>query len=77
MNIEEIKQKYKDEWVLGEVKRSDELNRPVDVEVIMHSKNRDDVYDALEKIKDKKHLCTFYTGKIPEKGYAVAFYGKG
>jgi len=73
MNIEEIKQKYKDEWVFGEVKRCDELNRPLDVEIIMHSKNRDEVYDELEKIKNKKHICTFYTGKIPEKGYAVAF----
>ena len=73
MNIEEIKKKYKDEWILGEVIEFDELNRPIDVNVITYSKNRDDIYDKLETVKDKNHICTFYTGKIPKKGYAVAF----
>jgi len=29
----------------------------------------------LKRIKGK-YVSTFYTGKIPKKGYAVAFYGK-
>jgi len=76
MNIEEIKKQYKDEWVLVEVLEEDELNSPIKVKLIAHSKNRDDIYDKLEGIESKKHIATFYTGEIPEKGYAVAFYGK-
>ena len=45
MTIEEIKGKYKDEWVLVEVLEEDELNRPMNVRLIAHSKNRDDIYD--------------------------------
>ncbi len=79
MTIEEIKEKYKDEWVLVEVLAEDELNRPLKVKLIIHSKNRDDIYEELDNVENRRHVATFYTGKIPEKGYAVAFfnsYGK-
>lgn len=72
MKIEEIKKKYKDEWVLVMVTKPDELGRPVEGNVIAHSRNRDDTYRAMKqtRVKDFAH---FYTGKIPKKGYAVAF----
>lgn len=75
MSIEEIKNMFKDEWVLVEILNEDKLGRPTEVRLIAHSKNRDDIYD---KLKETKGLYTFqfYTGEIPEKGYAVAFYGK-
>ena len=72
MNIEEIKQKDKDEWLLIEVTKSDELGQPLEGNLIAHSKNRDDTYEAMTKTK-AKHLYHTYTGKIPTKGYAVAF----
>lgn len=73
MKIEEIKQKYKDEWVLVEVLEEDKSGNPIEVRLIAHSKNRDDIYD---KLKETKGMDTFqfYTGEIPKKGYAVAFY---
>ena len=74
ITIKEIKEKYKDEWVLVEVLEEDELNRPIKVRLIAHSRNRDDIYEELENIENKKHVATFYTGKIPEKGYAVAYF---
>ena len=70
--IEEIKRKFKNEWVLVEVLEKDELNQPTRGRVIAHSRNRDDTYDAMTKTK-AKHLYHFYTGEIPKKGYAVAF----
>lgn len=76
MEIEELKKQYKDEWVLVEVLKVNELGQPVEVRTIAHSKNRDDIYDKLESIESKKHVATFYTGKIPEEGYAVAFMGE-
>ena len=71
--IEEIKKKYKDEWVLVEVLEEDELGQPIEVELIAHSKSRDDTYEAMRKAK-AKDIAHFYTGEIPKKGYAVAFY---
>jgi hypothetical protein len=75
MKLKEIEEKYKDEWVLGEVLKEDESGEPTELRVITHSKNRDDTYDAMEKVKNK-YSYHFYTGKIPQKGYAVAFYVK-
>ena len=72
MKIEEIKQQYKDEWILVEVLKEDDLNRPIDVKLIAHSKNRDDTYAAIRKTK-AKYISHFYTGRIPQKGYVVAF----
>lgn len=71
MKIDHIKQKYKNEWVLIKVRKTDNLNRPVDGELVVHSKSRDEVYAKMKSIKG--HTYTLYTGKIPKKGYAVAF----
>lgn len=73
MSIEQIKDKYKDEWVLLEVLEEDDLGRPIRARIIAHSRNRDDIYDELKNIEKGKHVATFYTGEIPKKGYAVAF----
>ncbi|ODS33711.1 MAG: hypothetical protein SCARUB_01147 [Candidatus Scalindua rubra] len=75
MKVKEIEKKYRDEWVLAEVLKEDELGEPTELKVIAHSKNRDDTYAAMRKAKGK-YTYHFYTGKIPLKGYAVAFYVK-
>jgi len=75
MKLKEIQEKYRGEWVLAVVLKEDELAEPIEVKVIAHSKNRDDTYDAMKKVKGK-YSYHFYTGKIPQKGYAVAFYVK-
>lgn len=71
-SIEEIKEEYKDEWVLVEVIEENERGEPTKVELIAHSKCRDDTYDAMSEAS-AKYLYHFYTGEIPKKGYAVAF----
>ncbi len=73
VNVEKIKKRYRDEWVLVEVIEEDELGQPIDVELIAHSKSRGDTYDAMRKTK-AKDIAHFYTGEIPQKGYAVVFY---
>ena len=75
MKLKEVEKKYRDEWVLAEILKEDESGEPVEVKVIAHSKNRDDTYCAMEKAKGK-YSYHFYTGRIPSKGYAVAFYAK-
>ncbi len=70
-SIEEIKRKYKDEWVLVGVLEEDEKGEPTKVKLIAHSRNRDDTYKAMKQAKG--YVYHFWTGKIPAKGYAVAF----
>jgi hypothetical protein len=73
MDIQEIKEKYKNEWVLVEVIEEDELQKAKKVKLISHAKTRDGIYKALKE--NKKYTYQFYTGEIPEKGFAVAFHG--
>lgn len=73
MTIKQLKIKYKNEWILVDVIEEDKLRGPIKVKLVVHSKDREDVYNALSKIKPGAHAATFYTGKIPTKGYAVAF----
>lgn len=75
MKLDEVKQKYKDEWVLAEIIQEDELGRPAEIKVIAHSKSRVNTYHAM-RLAREKYLTHFYTGEIPKKGYAVAFYGR-
>lgn len=71
--IEDIKKRYKDEWVLVRVEKIDEIGQPTEVKLIAHSKSRDETYEAMRKTK-ATDIAHFYTGEIPKKGYAVAFY---
>lgn len=72
MRIDEVKKKYRNEWVLVEISKEDDLGNPIDVKVLAHSKARDDTYHALRNTEGK-YTYHFYTGKIPKEGYAVAF----
>ena len=71
MKVEEIKKKYKDEWVLIRVTKVDEFGAPIEGEVIAHSKSRDEIYEKQRKIRGD--LAIIYTGEIPKEGYVVVF----
>jgi len=73
MKIKELKKEYKDEWLLIKVEKTNELNEPVEGELIAHSKRRDEIYDKMKTVEG--HTYTVYAGEIPKKGFAVAFYG--
>jgi len=72
MNIENLKKKYKDEWLLIKITVADEQDQPIEGEVLLHSKNRDEVYEAQKDLKDDLYIT--YVGELPKKGFAVAFY---
>ena len=59
--IEEIKERFKDEWVLLEVLERDEMNRPTKGRIIAHSRNRDDTYNAMATV-EAKHLYHYLYG---------------
>ena len=73
MDIELLKKQFPDQWLLIRVVTVNELDEPTEGEVILHSKNRDDIYESQKNIKGDLYLI--YSGELPKKGFAVAFYG--
>jgi hypothetical protein len=73
MEIEKIKKKYKNEWLLIKITMADDKDQPIEGEVLLHSKSRDEVYEAQKDLKDDLYIT--YSGELPKKGFAVAFYG--
>lgn len=73
MNIEKIKERYRDEWLLIKVTMTDDQDQPIEGEVILHSKSRDEIYEAQKDLKGDLYIT--YSGELPKKGFAVAFYG--
>lgn len=73
MKIEELKKRYKDEWLLIRITEVNEHDVPIEGEVLLHSKDRDEIYDAQRNMKDYVYIT--YSGEMPKKGFAVAFYG--
>ncbi len=71
--INEIKQSFKDEWVLVEVTKEGQLNKPAKGKIITHSKKREDIYDKMQKLPKGFKIATLYTGKVPPKDMAFAF----
>jgi len=71
MEIEKIKKKYKNEWLLIKVTITDEKDQPIQGKLLVHSKNRDEVYEAQKGLKDDFYIT--YSGELPKKGFAVAF----
>ena len=72
MRWEEIVKKFKNEWVLIEVKQIDEEYNLKEGNVIAHSKDKSEVYGRLLKLKGKE-LYIDYTGQVP-KDLAVVLY---
>jgi hypothetical protein len=73
MQIEKIKEKYKNEWLLIKVTLADERDQPIEGEVLLHSKSRDEIFEAQKGVKDDLYIT--YSGELPKKGFAVAFNG--
>ena len=65
MKWKDIKTKFKDQWVLIEVVKVDESFNLVEGEVLVHSKDKDEVYQKLLQIRPKEFSIE-YTGVVPE-----------
>lgn len=65
LTLEEIINKYPNEWVLIAYTELDDSLNVVRGKVLANSPNRDDIYDLLLSTKDIS-VATQYTGKIPE-----------
>ena len=70
MKLSEVKKKYRDQWIFARVIKADpETLMAQEVEVLAHSPNRLDTYDAMRH-SQVKHVLHFYNGRIPKEGYA-------
>ncbi|MBW2058461.1 MAG: hypothetical protein JRJ26_13290 [Deltaproteobacteria bacterium] len=65
MKWEEIRNTFKDQWVLVKVDKVDASLNIVEGEVLAHSKDKDEVYKKLLEIRPKE-FSVEYTGMIPE-----------
>lgn len=65
MKWADIKNKYKNQWVLIEVEKVDENFNSLEGEVLAHSKDKDEIYQKLLQIRPEEFSIE-YTGEIPE-----------
>ncbi len=75
MHISDLRKKYKNTWVLCEVLKEDDNHQAQEVKPLVISIDRNEVYEALQKVKSGAHVATIYTGKVPAKDMVFAFYG--
>ena len=66
MRLEEIKQLYPDEWVLIEFAELDEELKVVEGAVIVHSRNKQEIYKKLLELENEK-IAIEFTGDMPEE----------
>ncbi len=64
MKFDQIKQKFKDEWLLIEVTEEKE-GSITDGKVLVHSKQKKETSEAMIKFKDKP-TYRFYNGDFPK-----------
>jgi hypothetical protein len=65
MKWKEIIKRFKDEWVLIEANEVDENFNLVDGEVVVHSRDKSEIYEQAARMKIKS-LYIEYTGRIPD-----------
>jgi hypothetical protein len=65
MTFEEIQRNYDGEWVLIAYTETDENLQVIKGEVIAHSNNKEEIYQALESAQDRP-LAIEYMGQVPE-----------
>jgi hypothetical protein len=65
LTIEEINQRYPDEWVLIGEPETDETLEVLRGKVLYHGKDRDEMYQAAKDLPSPKYFATHFTGEFP------------
>jgi hypothetical protein len=68
--MKELEARYSGEWVLLVNPVHNEVMEPIRGELVLHSKDRDEVYKEAHKRK-AAHTAIFYVGKLPEDSAVV------
>jgi hypothetical protein len=64
LTIEQMHERYRNEWLLIAFTELDEDFNVLKGEVLAHSQDRDDVYSAFDR-RQGKSVAVEYTGQIP------------
>jgi hypothetical protein len=65
MRLDNLKKKYRNEWVLIEFSKLGKDLRAKDGKVIAHSSNKEEIYKALLRVRGK-NVSIEYFGKMPD-----------
>ena len=65
MTFEEMQRRYNGEWLLIAPKEVDEDLQVVKGEVLAHSREQEDIYQALESLEEQP-LAIEYVGQVPK-----------
>lgn len=71
MKIEDLKEKYKGEWLAIEVTKEED-GEPKEGKLLLHKKDREELWKEVPQKKDKVIYVT-YAGAPLKEGYAAAF----
>ena len=66
LTIEEINQRYPDQWVLIGDPKTDESIEVLGGKVLFHGKSRQEMYEAASALPVPRRFATLFTGKCPE-----------
>lgn len=66
MTLEEIKQRYPDQWVLIEFTELDEELKVVKGKVIAHAPSREEIYKKLVELESER-IAIEFTGEMPKE----------
>ena len=69
--VDELKKRYKDQWLAIEVTKVED-GEAVEGKLVLHSKDRDEVWKRI-RLSRKKEIFVTFAGPPLEKGYAAAF----
>lgn len=74
MKITELKNKYKNKWILAKVTKEDKkLHTVLEVEPLVINEDRQKVYTQLAKLGKGAHVATIYTGEALPRGLTFTF----
>jgi len=65
MRLTDIRKKYRNQWVLVEFSNLDKDLRVKDGKVLAHAPNKEEIYKALLRTRDKS-VSIEYCGEMPE-----------
>jgi hypothetical protein len=65
MRLTDIQKKYRNQWVLVEFSKLDKDLRVKDGKVLAHSPNKEEIYKALLRTRDKD-VSIEYCGELPQ-----------
>ena len=66
LTFPEMRDRYRNQWLLILCQETDRGFNLISGQVLAHSENRDDIYDAMERLHPKGMITIEYTGELPE-----------